>query len=197
VALNESLKVRRRCGGVGRGELARRHMEGRFRAARHCHCPHRPHPSPSPTHLPPHPPPHAQESEAKRDKTVAALKEGWAAELRRQKEAWAAAERTKREAWAESKTAEIKELTIKVRRAGRWKPRLPQSPRPPAGRISDESVRVGLAHRSRQPPAQPRPHPCPPLSPPQRPQPWSALSHPPPPPSSHPGCRVWRWRCRS
>ncbi len=55
-----------------------------------------------------------QDAEAKRERTVAALTEGWATELRRQKEAWAGAERIKREAWAEAKTAEIKELTIKV-----------------------------------------------------------------------------------
>lgn len=41
------------------------------------------------------------------------LKEGWAQELRRQREAWAAAEKTKREQWLESKTREVKELTVK------------------------------------------------------------------------------------
>ena len=48
---------------------------------------------------------------------LAALKEGWAAELRRQRDAWAAAERAKRESWAEAKAAEIKALTVKVRLA--------------------------------------------------------------------------------
>ena len=41
------------------------------------------------------------------------LKEGWAQELRRQREAWAAAEKAKREQWLESKTREVKELTVK------------------------------------------------------------------------------------
>ena len=44
---------------------------------------------------------------------MAALKEGWAEELRRQKDAWAAAEKIKRDSWAEEKTREVKELTIK------------------------------------------------------------------------------------
>lgn len=44
---------------------------------------------------------------------MAALKEGWTAELRRQKEGWAAAERVRREQWMEAKTAEVKQLTVK------------------------------------------------------------------------------------
>ena len=36
-------------------------------------------------------------------------------ELRRQREAWSAAECAKRDAWAETKAAEIKALTVKVR----------------------------------------------------------------------------------
>lgn len=51
--------------------------------------------------------------ESRHEAAMAALKDGWAAELRRQKEAWAAAEKIKRESWAEEKTREVKELTIK------------------------------------------------------------------------------------
>ncbi|KAJ9534350.1 hypothetical protein QJQ45_016047, partial [Haematococcus lacustris] len=52
-------------------------------------------------------------SEARQERNLAALKDGWAAELKRQKEAWAAGERVKREAWMEAKTSEVKELTVK------------------------------------------------------------------------------------
>eukprot|EP00873_Tetraselmis_striata_P033440 jgi/Tetstr1/453704/TSEL_040660.t1 len=54
-----------------------------------------------------------QGMESRHEAAMAALKDGWAAELRRQKEAWAAAEKIKRESWAEEKTREVKELTIK------------------------------------------------------------------------------------
>jgi hypothetical protein len=62
----------------------------------------------------------AQAVEARHGAALAALKEGWAAELRRQREAWGASERAKRDTWAEAKAAEIKALTVKVttRRAG-------------------------------------------------------------------------------
>ena len=46
---------------------------------------------------------------------IQALKEGWAAELRRQREAWAAAESARRDDWVARRTREIKELTAKVR----------------------------------------------------------------------------------
>jgi 5-azacytidine-induced protein 1 len=51
--------------------------------------------------------------EARNEAAIAALKDGFVAELKRQKEAWAAAEKIKRESWAEEKTREVKELTIK------------------------------------------------------------------------------------
>ncbi len=54
-----------------------------------------------------------QVNEERHERALAKLKDGWAAELRRQKEAWAAAERARREAWMEAKTGEVKELTIK------------------------------------------------------------------------------------
>ena len=41
------------------------------------------------------------------------MKEGWAAELRRQREGWAATEKGKREVWMEAKTREVKEVTVK------------------------------------------------------------------------------------
>ena len=43
-----------------------------------------------------------------------ALKEGWAAKLRRQRRDWAAAEEARRGAWVVQKTRDIKELTAKV-----------------------------------------------------------------------------------
>ncbi|KIY95866.1 hypothetical protein MNEG_12097 [Monoraphidium neglectum] len=55
----------------------------------------------------------SQASEARYGAAIAALKEGWAGELRRQREGWAAAERARRDAWAEGKAAEIKALTVK------------------------------------------------------------------------------------
>lgn len=64
-----------------------------------------------------------QAVEAKHERSLAALKEGWAAELRRQKEGWAAAERVRREQWMEAKTSEVKQLTVKgleVEVRGAW-----------------------------------------------------------------------------
>lgn len=55
-----------------------------------------------------------QMSDAKQEYTINAMKDGWAAELKRQREAWAAAEKIKREAWCDNKTSEIKEMTVKV-----------------------------------------------------------------------------------
>ncbi len=54
-----------------------------------------------------------QSLEARHEAGLAALKAGWAEELRRQRDAWAAAEKIKRDSWAEEKTREVKELTIK------------------------------------------------------------------------------------
>jgi hypothetical protein len=65
-------------------------------------------------HLPPPFP--LQGAEGRQEAALAALKAGWAAELKAQREAWGAAERAKRGAWEAAKTAEIKELTVKVRR---------------------------------------------------------------------------------
>jgi hypothetical protein len=45
---------------------------------------------------------------------VSALKQGWAAELKRQAAAWEAAAAGKQEAWRVAKLAEIKEQTVKV-----------------------------------------------------------------------------------
>jgi 5-azacytidine-induced protein 1 len=61
-----------------------------------------------------------QASEARYGAAIAALKEGWAGELRRQREGWAAAERARRDAWAEGKAAEIKALTVKVGAGRGW-----------------------------------------------------------------------------
>ncbi|KAG2485000.1 hypothetical protein HYH03_016204 [Edaphochlamys debaryana] len=55
----------------------------------------------------------AKGADEKHEKVLAKLKEGWAAELRRQKEAWAAAEKQRREAWMASKASEIKDVTVK------------------------------------------------------------------------------------
>jgi hypothetical protein len=54
-----------------------------------------------------------QSSEERHERMLSKLKDGWAAELRRQKEAWAAGERSKRDAWVAAKTQEVKELTVK------------------------------------------------------------------------------------
>ena len=43
-------------------------------------------------------------SEEKQGKVVGALKEGWAAELKRQREGWAAGERAQRDKWLQAKT---------------------------------------------------------------------------------------------
>lgn len=68
----------------------------------------------------------SQAAEARHAGVITALKEGWAAELKRQREAWCAAERVKREAWSEAKTAEIKALTVKV--GAHWDKRGGQGP---------------------------------------------------------------------
>jgi 5-azacytidine-induced protein 1 len=54
--------------------------------------------------------------EAKHERTLTALKEGWAAELQRQRETWAATEKAKRQAWEANKMAEIKDMTVRVSR---------------------------------------------------------------------------------
>ena len=52
--------------------------------------------------------------DAKHERTLAALKEGWASELQRQRETWAATEKAKRQAWEANKMAEIKDMTVRV-----------------------------------------------------------------------------------
>lgn len=54
-----------------------------------------------------------QGADDKQERAIAKLKEGWAAELRRQKEGWAAAEKQRREAWMAAKATEIKDMTVK------------------------------------------------------------------------------------
>ena len=56
----------------------------------------------------------AQAAAREHDAAVEALKEGWAAELRRQRRDWAAAEEARRGTWVAQKTRDIKELTAKV-----------------------------------------------------------------------------------
>ena len=60
----------------------------------------------------------AQAQSRQHEVDIQALKDGWAAELRRQREAWAAAESGRRNAWVLHKTREIKESTARVR--DRW-----------------------------------------------------------------------------
>ena len=55
-----------------------------------------------------------QAAEERRNSAVAALKQGWAAELKRQAANWEAAAAAKQEAWRTAKLAEIKEQTVKV-----------------------------------------------------------------------------------
>ncbi|GLI64721.1 hypothetical protein VaNZ11_008065 [Volvox africanus] len=55
----------------------------------------------------------AKAAEERQERAIAKLKEGWAAELKRQKETWAAAEKQRQEAWMQSKAAEIKDVTVK------------------------------------------------------------------------------------
>ncbi|GIL49463.1 hypothetical protein Vafri_5793 [Volvox africanus] len=55
----------------------------------------------------------AKAAEERQERAIAKLKEGWAAELKRQKETWAAAEKQRQEAWIQSKAAEIKDMTVK------------------------------------------------------------------------------------
>jgi hypothetical protein len=60
-----------------------------------------------------------QAAEERHAAAVAALKQGWAAELKRQAANWEAAAAAKQEAWRTAKVAEIKEQTVKVCGAGR------------------------------------------------------------------------------
>lgn len=55
-----------------------------------------------------------QAAEEHHSATVAALKQGWAAELKRQAANWEAAAAGKQEAWRMAKLAEIKEQTVKA-----------------------------------------------------------------------------------
>jgi hypothetical protein len=56
-----------------------------------------------------------QAAEERHAAAIAALKSGWASELKRQQAAWEAGAAAKQEAWRAAKTAEIKEQTVKVR----------------------------------------------------------------------------------
>lgn len=56
-----------------------------------------------------------QAAEERHSQAIAALKVGWAAELKRQRAAWDAGTAAQQDAWRASKTAEIKEQTAKVR----------------------------------------------------------------------------------
>lgn len=55
-----------------------------------------------------------QAAEERHAASIAALKAGWAAELKRQHAAWQAGVTTQQEAWRAAKVAEIKEQTVKV-----------------------------------------------------------------------------------
>jgi hypothetical protein len=55
-----------------------------------------------------------QAAEERHAASVGALKQGWAAELKRQAANWEAAAAAKQEAWRAAKVAEIKEQTVKV-----------------------------------------------------------------------------------
>jgi hypothetical protein len=55
-----------------------------------------------------------QAAEERHAAAVCALKQGWAAELKRQAANWEAAAAAKQEAWRTAKVAEIKEQTVKV-----------------------------------------------------------------------------------
>lgn len=57
-----------------------------------------------------------QAAEERHAAAVNALKQGWAAELKRQAANWEAAAAAKQEAWRSAKVAEIKEQTVKVQR---------------------------------------------------------------------------------
>jgi hypothetical protein len=54
-----------------------------------------------------------QAADERQERAISKLKDGWAAELKRQKDGWAAAEKQRREAWMQSKAAEIKDVTVK------------------------------------------------------------------------------------
>jgi hypothetical protein len=55
-----------------------------------------------------------QAAEERHTAAIAALKSGWAAELKRQQAGWESGAAAKQEAWRAAKTAEIKEQTVKV-----------------------------------------------------------------------------------
>jgi hypothetical protein len=55
-----------------------------------------------------------QAAEERHAAAVGALKQGWAAELKRQAANWETAAAAKQEAWKTAKVAEIKEQTVKV-----------------------------------------------------------------------------------
>lgn len=55
-----------------------------------------------------------QAAEERHAAAVAALKQGWAAELKRQAANWEASAAAKQEAWRTAKVSEIKEQTVKV-----------------------------------------------------------------------------------
>lgn len=56
----------------------------------------------------------SQASDELHNAALSALKQGWAAELKRQAASWEAAAAAKQEAWRAAKVAEIKEQTVKV-----------------------------------------------------------------------------------
>jgi hypothetical protein len=56
----------------------------------------------------------SQVAEERHSAAIAALKSGWAAELKRQQAGWESGAAAKQEAWRAAKTAEIKEQTVKV-----------------------------------------------------------------------------------
>lgn len=55
-----------------------------------------------------------QSAEERHAAAIAALKAGWAAELKRQQASWEAGHAAKQDAWRAEKTKEIKEQTVKV-----------------------------------------------------------------------------------
>jgi hypothetical protein len=89
----------------------------------------------------------ARATHEKHAAVVAALKQGWAAELRRQRDAWAASEQAKREAWSEAKAAEIKTLTVKVAGLvgwdGRWGRRVEAAGGCRGSRVAGPSSKAG------------------------------------------------------
>lgn len=71
---------------------------------------------------------------------VGALKQGWAAELKRQAANWEAAAAAKQEAWRAAKVAEIKEQTVKVRMHSPVVGSLDQRPKTQAPAVQRASV---------------------------------------------------------